>query len=162
MRNKWLKKDGTDLVIAEKNVKDTTRQLLQKIQETRSLADNKVLTDLKKRKLVKLEKSIKYTITKGPKYAKQIPVCRLRIAGLYRFLPLECANNRFLSQIEVTDLTAEMLANNSWQTANFKEYNFNALGGSQSPGALHPLMKVREEFRKIFFNQGFVEMPTSR
>jgi phenylalanyl-tRNA synthetase alpha chain len=64
--------------------------------------------------------------------------------------------------VEVTDLTSEMLASGSWQTANFKPYNFNALGGGQSPGALHPLMKVREEFRKIFFNQGFVEMPTSR
>jgi phenylalanyl-tRNA synthetase alpha chain len=77
MRNKWLKKDGTDLVIAEKDVKDTTRQLLQKIQETRSLADAKVLADLRKRKLVKLEKSISYTIIKGPKYAKEIPVCEI-------------------------------------------------------------------------------------
>jgi phenylalanyl-tRNA synthetase alpha chain len=74
MRNKWVKKDGTDLVIAEKDVKDTTRQLLEKVQETRSLADTKVLADLRKRKLVKLEKSIQYTVIKGPKYAKEIPV----------------------------------------------------------------------------------------
>jgi phenylalanyl-tRNA synthetase alpha chain len=96
-----------------------------------------VLADLRKRKLVKLEKIISYTVKKGPKYAKEIPV-------------------------EVTDLTADMLASGSWSTANFKPYNFNALGASQAPGALHPLNKVREEFRKIFFNQGFVEMPTSR
>jgi phenylalanyl-tRNA synthetase alpha chain len=36
----------------------------------------------------------------------------------------------------------------TWEKANFKPYNFNALGASQEPGALHPLMKVREEFRK--------------
>ena len=29
-------------------------------------------------------------------------------------------------------------------------------------GALHPLMKVREEFRNIFFEMGFTEMPTNR
>jgi len=55
-----------------------------------------------------------------------------------------------------------MLANGSWQTANFKPYNFKALGAGQNSGALHPLNKVRNEFRNIFFNQGFVEMPTAR
>lgn len=64
--------------------------------------------------------------------------------------------------VEHTDLTADMLADGSWQTATFKPYNFNALGAPQNAGALHPLMKVRAEFRNIFFNQGFVEMPTSR
>nr|CRZ24788.1 Bm10312 [Brugia malayi] len=29
-------------------------------------------------------------------------------------------------------------------------------------GHLHPLMKVRNEFRQIFFQMGFVEMPTNR
>lgn len=64
--------------------------------------------------------------------------------------------------MEHTDLTPEMLDDGSWKTANFKPYNFNALGASQNAGALHPLNKVREEFRKIFFNWDFVEMPTSR
>jgi len=118
-------------------VEDTARQLLQQIQETKSLSDAKTLADLRKRKLVTLSKVISYTVRKGPKYAKEIPV-------------------------EVTDLTADMLASGAWQTANFKPYNFKALGAAQNAGALHPLNKVRAEFRNIFFYQGFVEMPTGR
>ena len=136
-RNRWIKKDGDSLVLLAKEVEDSTRNLLQRVQETKSLEDSKVLADLKKRKLVTLSKVISYTVTKGPKYAKEIPV-------------------------EVTDLTVEMLQSGEWETANFKPYNFNALGASQNSGALHPLNKVRTEFRNIFFNQGFVEMPTGQ
>lgn len=118
-------------------MQDATRATLQKIAETGSAADNKVLADLRKRKLVTTTKVFTYTVEKGPKYARELPV-------------------------EHTDLTADMLLDGSWQTATFKPYNFNALGAPQNAGALHPLMKVRAEFRNIFFNQGFVEMPTSR
>lgn len=137
MRNKWIKKDGNYLVPATDSVEDTTRQLLQQVAASKTVSDPKTLADYKKRKLVTLSKVISYTVSKGPKYAKEIPV-------------------------EVTDLTAEMLASGEWQTANFKPYNFNALGASQNAGALHPLNKVRKEFRDIFFHVGFVEMPTSR
>lgn len=44
----------------------------------------------------------------------------------------------------------------AWETANFKKYNFDAEGAPTSGGALHPLMKVREEFRNIFFEMGCV------
>lgn len=101
------------------------------------MADAKALADYKKRKLVQTTKIIHYSVKKGPKYAKEMPV-------------------------EVTDLTPEMLDSGSWKTANWKPYNFSALGAPQGAGALHPLNKVREEFRKIFFHQGFIEMPTSR
>ena len=117
--------------------KDTTRDILQQIQTSKSLSDNKLLVDLRKRKLVVTSKVISYVVHKGPKYAKEMPV-------------------------EHTDLTAEMLESGDWKTANFKPYNFNAQGAAQNAGALHPLMKVREEFRKIFFHQGFIEMPTGR
>ncbi|QDS70049.1 hypothetical protein FKW77_004141 [Venturia effusa] len=137
MKNKWIKKEGDSLVAVEQEVEDETRDLLLSIQETKSLKDPKVLADLKKRKLVKIEKAQTYKVTKGAKFARTMPV-------------------------EHTDLTADMLADGSWETNDYKPYNFNALGASQSPGALHPLNKVREEFRRIFFNQGFVEMPTAR
>lgn len=134
---KWVKKDGDVLVAIVESPEDTTRKVLQGAQETGSIADAKVLADYKKRKLVQTTKVINYHVKKGPKYAKEIPV-------------------------EVTDLTPEMLESGSWKTANWKPYNFNSLGAPQNAGALHPLNKVREEFRKIFFHQGFVEMPTAR
>ena len=57
-----------------------------------------------------------------------------------------------------TDLTQAMLANGAWATHKFKKYNFDAVGVPPSGGHLHPLMKVREEFRRIFFEMGFEEI----
>ena len=141
---KWIKKDGDALVPLTDSVTDTTRQQLQYAQEHHVFQDPKLLKDYSKRKLVTTQKVISYVARKGPRWAKQMPV-------------------------EVTDLTAEMIADGSWKTANFKPYNnFKAkgtLGGEGvggGTGALHPLNKVREEFRRIFFNMGFEEMPTAR
>lgn len=60
-----------------------------------------------------------------------------------------------------TDLTPEMIATESWKTKTFKPYNFNALGVLPDSGHLHPLLKVRTEFRQIFLEMGFSEMPTN-
>lgn len=95
------------------------------------------MTDLRKRKLIKMQKVISFKIEKGTKFALEI-------------------------QKEETDLTADMIASGAWKTANFKPYNFKALGADQNAGALHPLNKVRHEFRQIFFEMGFEEMPTNK
>jgi phenylalanyl-tRNA synthetase alpha chain len=42
----------------------------------------------------------------------------------------------------------------AWKTASFKKYNFEADGIPTSGGALHPLLKVREEIRSIFLEMG--------
>ncbi|GME89317.1 unnamed protein product [Ambrosiozyma monospora] len=55
-----------------------------------------------------------------------------------------------------------MIASGSWAKASFKPYNFNSEGVLPPSGALHPLNKVREEFRQIFFSMGFTEMPTNQ
>lgn len=60
-----------------------------------------------------------------------------------------------------TDISVEMLQSGAWKNATFKPYNFNAMGVPPKVGALHPLMKMREEFRNIFFEMGFQEMPTN-
>jgi phenylalanyl-tRNA synthetase alpha chain len=108
---------------------------MQTIKATRTYPDAKILADLRKRKLVTIQKIISFKIHKGVKFALKMPE-------------------------EVTDLTSDMIANGSWKTAAFKPYNFKALGGNQLSGALHPLNKVRSEFRQIFFEMGFEEMPT--
>ncbi|RDW67708.1 putative phenylalanine-tRNA ligase beta chain [Coleophoma cylindrospora] len=136
-KSKWIAKgkDGK-LVASAESIEDTTREQLQIIQKTSTHPDPKVITDLKKRKLIKMQKVISFKINKGPKFA------------------LEMVK-------EETDLTADMLASGAWKTANFKPYNFKALGADQNAGALHPLNKVRHEFRQIFFEMGFEEMPTN-
>jgi len=60
------------------------------------------------------------------------------------------------------DLTKEMLDSNSWSTTPFKPYNFSTVGEKVGGGYLHPLLKVRAEFRKILMQMGFQEMPTSK
>jgi phenylalanyl-tRNA synthetase alpha subunit len=42
----------------------------------------------------------------------------------------------------------------TWKTSTFKIYNFEAEGIPTSGGALHPLLKVREEIRNIFLEMG--------
>ncbi|VDP24566.1 unnamed protein product [Onchocerca flexuosa] len=99
--------------------------------------DTKTITELKKRKLV-TEISIKsYLVKKGSAFST------------------------VLSKPEV-DLTADMINNNSWRKKIFKKYNFHALGMMPTGGHLHPLMKVRNEFRQIFLQMGFVEMPANK
>lgn len=61
-----------------------------------------------------------------------------------------------------TELTPAMIANGSWKTTNFKPYNFDAMGIQPPAGHLHPLLKVRAEFRQIFLELGFNEMPSNR
>ncbi|KAK5649186.1 hypothetical protein RI129_000215 [Pyrocoelia pectoralis] len=60
-----------------------------------------------------------------------------------------------------TDLTTEMLTTGSWKDLHFKDYNLDALGARLECGYLHPLLKVRTEFRQIFLEMGFSEMPTN-
>lgn len=137
-KNKWLGKSGDKLVAnVDKLPEDVVLNELKTIQSTGTLNDKKELTELKKRKLVTMIKIIGYKIEKGPKFALEI-------------VSLE------------TDITSDMVVNNSWKDAKFKPYNFQSEGVYPPSGALHPLSKVREEFRQIFFSMGFTEMPTNQ
>jgi len=92
---------------------------------------------LKKRKMVVLTTTTSFSVTKGPQY-----------------------QSKFVKA--VADLTKDMINSSSWKTTSFKKYNFKSLGSNVGGGALHPLMKVRTEFRKILLQMGFEEMPTNR
>ncbi len=93
---------------------------------------------LKKRKLAAFEPVKSFTLRKGPSYAPQ------------------------RGAKPVGDITKEMLQDGSWATAAFKKYNFKAQGREPVGGQLHPLLKVRQEFREIFLELGFMEMETQQ
>jgi len=59
-----------------------------------------------------------------------------------------------------TELTSQTILDGSWKNKTFKAYNFDALGVPTDSGFLHPMMKVREDYRQIFLELGFEEMPT--
>lgn len=135
-KNGWVKKDGAKLIpnVSEKP-NDSTKEALTTVKEQGTLSDNTELNELKKRKLLAKNKVWWYKLAKGPEFALEI------------------------QKLE-TDLTVDMLLSGSWKDAKFKPYNFNAEGADPNAGSLHPLNKVRAEFRQIFFNMGFTEMAT--
>lgn len=103
--------------------------------DTTELNDN-LKQEYKKRKLLQEVVVKSFLLKKGPEFSVS------------------------LTKLE-TDLTSDMLATGSWKNLKFKEYNLDALGVPPESGFLHPLLKVRTEFRQIFLEMGFTEMPTN-
>ncbi|GAQ88772.1 Phenylalanyl-tRNA synthetase class IIc alpha subunit [Klebsormidium nitens] len=116
-------------------IDDIVQKQLQSVAEGKELSE-KDLKALQSRKLVELVTFKSFVISKGPKFALK------RTKAL-------------------TDMTKEMMDSKAWKGATFKDYNFAALGLPPSGGSLHPLLKVRAQFRKIFLQMGFEEMPTN-
>ena len=159
MQRKWIlmkKIEGVPMIAQKKSdgvtagVKDVVREQLMQIEQMRNGGSNdgsksgsgavsaSDLDKLKKRKLIKLEKARHFMLGKGPKFALR------------------------RSQ-QITDLTQEMLLSGAWRDADceVKPYNFDSLGVLPQGGHLHPLLKVRTQFREIFLQMGFEEMPTN-
>lgn len=143
MKNKWVAKNGDKLVATASiaDVSDETQQQLKALEENHGVSDA-VLSDkdanmLKRRKLITLVNRKSYVVSRGVAYAPR----RVKKAA---------------------DLTKEMLDSDSWKTTPFKDYNFLTLGEKVGGGYLHPLLKVRAEFRKILMQMGFEEMPTNK
>lgn len=117
---------------AQDVVRDQCQSLLQEL-----VLDKKVVDSLKRHNLISVKTIKYYEMTLGPEignYGKKYE----------------------------TDLTEEMISNGSWRNLSFKRYNFDSLGIPIVGGYLHPLLKIRKEFREIFLQMGFEEMDTSR
>lgn len=145
MKNKWATKDkskGGNLVAVKKmeEVTDVTKAQLQTIADANGAEDaidSKAVGLLKRRKLVSLVTRKSYSVVKDVQFAPK----RVKKAA---------------------DLTKEMLDSGAWKTTPFKPYNFLTTGEKVGGGYLHPLLKVRAEFRKILMQMGFNEMPTNK
>ena len=141
-KNGWIKKnENNELEVNEKgknDVEDTTQVELKAIVEGKADSlDKNVVNDLKKRKLITPKKLTDFEVVKGAEFSLEI------------------------KKLE-TDITSDMVVTGSYKDLEFKPYNFNSQGLEVQSGALHPLSKVREEFRQIFFSMGFTEMPTNQ
>lgn len=140
MANGWLStnKEGKVALIKRKvdNIEDKVQSDLIAISKDGAVVDEKAKNDYKKRKLLQ-EVTIKgYSVKKGSAFTTKI-------------------------EKPETDLTPEMIASGAWKTAKFKPYNFQALGIQPPTGHLNQLLKVRAEYRQIFLEMGFSEMPTN-
>eukprot|EP00040_Diaphanoeca_grandis_P038752 m.257260 g.257260 ORF g.257260 m.257260 type:complete len:508 (-) comp35103_c0_seq1:145-1668(-) len=148
MKNKWLKvaKDKSVSRSVE-SIDDTAFRQLKFIADTPEQMDDTLISatstvtsadmkDLLRRKLVKKVHHTTFNLSKGPTFTLEV-------------------------EKPTTDLTVEMLQDDSWKTAKFRKFNLNA-EPPITAGALHPLLKVRAEFRQIFLEMGFDEMPTNQ
>jgi len=142
MKKRWIKKEGANLVALKKSaeVSDEVQDMLKKLKAAdfvKEAISDKEFKDLKRRKIANLVTRKSFKVARGAKYAPQ----RVKKSA---------------------DLTKEMLDSGAWKTAEFKPYNFLTLGEKVGGGYLHPLLKVRAEFRKILMEMGFHEMPTNK
>lgn len=117
-------------------IDDVTKQQLAASHGNGTNVADSVKADFKKRKLLQEVVIKSFVLTKGPEFS------------------------RTLTKLEA-DLTSEMLLSGAWKSLTFKPYNFEALGAPPAHGTLHPLMKVKAEILQIFFDMGFIEMPTN-
>ena len=132
-----LDKSGGKSVVKRKvdSIEDTIKANLIKIKNNEEVSDNEK-QEYKKRKLIQEVTDKIYILTKGSNFTTT---------------PAKSE----------TELTPDMITSGSWKTSTFKPYNFNALGINPPGGYLHPLLKVRAEYRQIFLEMGFTEMPTN-
>lgn len=133
-KNKWVEM-GKQVSRKVQHVEDKVKGLLLQIQEGKEINKDGI-SALKARKLIVPQTWKGYSVKKGPNYAPK----RKKVA---------------------TDLTRENLQRGDWKELEFKEYNFNAKGQPVEAGHLHPLLKVRKQFKDIFLQMGFEEMPTN-
>ncbi|XP_010526632.1 PREDICTED: phenylalanine--tRNA ligase alpha subunit, cytoplasmic-like [Tarenaya hassleriana] len=133
-KNKWVEM-GKQVSRKVQHVEDKVKGLLLQMQEGKEIGKDSI-SALKTRKLIAPQTWKGYSVNKGPNYAPK----RKKVA---------------------TDLTRENLQRGDWKELEFKEYNFNAKGQPVEAGHLHPLLKVRKQFKDIFLQMGFEEMPTN-
>jgi phenylalanyl-tRNA synthetase alpha chain len=139
MKLKWIainKADKSYVVDAGKRADvdaDASAALLGRLDAL----DDAQVKELKKRNLLKLHNVTEYEVARGAKFTTAP-------AAL------------------VSDITVELLASGAWKTADFKPHNMSGLGQRPDGGSLHPLLKVRTEYRQIFLEMGFQEMRTNR
>ena len=111
-------------------------------------ADVKTATALKSRKLCAIKKRSYFEVQKGPNF----PADDAAIAARPWKIKLPA------------DFNAEQMKE-MWekkQTLKMKPANLAAAGKKGEIGNLHPLMKLRQQYREIFLELGFQEMDTAR
>lgn len=154
-RNKWIGKgenkkfvkqvcsiQNSPMTCQVDSIQDVTRQELLEVLRTGTHPVS--LSDLSKRKLIEKKKVYYFSVEKGDHFSLDIrkQETDISVEMLQRFVHSE----------------DQLTYSGAWKNANFKPYNFNAMGVPPKVGALHPLMKMREAFRNIFFEMGYTQL----
>jgi len=108
--------------------------------------DDATAAMLKKRKLAVVDSWKTYSLTKGSQFALE--------------------RKRLEADVKAEHLGAAAGGSKGgntpiWKATGYKPVNLAALGAQPASGALHPLLKVRSAYRRIFTGMGFEEMDTN-
>ncbi len=143
MKNKWISmtKDGVVSRLAASVVDACQNDLVRiltaasegKLDSTAEAATIKTLVT---RKMLETQKIKVFQLSKGPEFSLE-------------------------RKVLLDDLTVDSLRSGQWKELEFKSFNVLAEGKPASSGTLHPLLKVRAEFRSFLVQMGFQEMPTN-
>ncbi|CAL4125994.1 unnamed protein product, partial [Meganyctiphanes norvegica] len=138
LKNKWVKKEGEKILPSVDSVQDQVQAHLSAITTGAGHTLNeKVKADYKKRKLIKEVDITHFDVNKGSEFTTTVSK-------------------------QEAELTKDMIESGQWKSKTFKPFNFKSKGKlDQRSGHLHPLMQLRSEFRQIFLEMGFTEMPTN-
>ncbi|XP_052584476.1 phenylalanine--tRNA ligase alpha subunit isoform X1 [Peromyscus californicus insignis] len=141
MSNKWIRvdksaADGPRVFQVVDSIEDEVQRRLQLVQARQAeKLTEKERNELRKRKLLTEVILKTYWVSKGKAFSTSVSK-------------------------QEAELSPEMISSGSWRDRPFKPYNFSARGMLPDSGHLHPLLKVRSQFRQIFLEMGFTEMPT--
>lgn len=143
MKNKLISLDKeSNIVINNKDYNpniDPIRDQMLAIQSNPSnleIFDEKAINELVKNKYIKKDTTKYFEVIKGEHFSLDIVKPE-------------------------SDLTTELIAEGKYLTKTFKAYNYKTQGVEVVNGALHPLLRVRTQFREILLELGFQEMPTN-
>ena len=99
----------------------------------------KVAISLKKRKLVEFKETSRQEL-------------ELTKAGL------KLTRNGFQMISEISQLTPELIRNESWRKVKFRSFNVEAPGPIIYPGKIHPVQQIIQQVKEIFLEMGFTEI----
>ena len=137
---KLIKVDKGQVFKAVESAKDETKSCLQQLidagEDNAQVLDKNTIKNLKKRKLVSLKTIKSFSVTKGDKFSlnRKKKATVLTVEHMKKMLASEEEKNK---------------DQRVWQTLDWRGANKNVFGQPVSGGYLHPLMKVRSEFRKV-------------
>ncbi|KAF3778306.1 Phenylalanine--tRNA ligase alpha subunit [Nymphaea thermarum] len=153
MKNKWVEMGKLQVSRKVQHVEDQVKDVLLKISDGKEVGAEDI-DSLKKRKLIALQTWKGYSLRKGPNYVvkRTKALTDLTREQLQRIYDLVGVTGKIWnSRITISMLEASQL----------KEGIFILFSRQGQLGAFNICLDVRAQFREIFLEMGFEEMPTN-
>ncbi|KAG0417897.1 putative phenylalanine--tRNA ligase alpha subunit, partial [Dictyocoela roeselum] len=154
LKYKWVKIENGFVKKNCENVVDTFRIKLQKFDQ-KNVCDKEDIKEFTRRKAVEKRKRVVYEVTRGESFSEE----RIKLVSE---ITADMIIKSDESKNKHDDTEPESRQSENFIPFKLKNYNFITAGILPSSGALHPLLKIREEFRSIFLEMGFTEMNTRK